>query len=326
MNSKTQKTMKKKSSGRPGFLLALCSIVLLTAGCSKDSSENPAGAESPDARVALQLTGGISAQTRASDGAWDAGDRIGIYMLYAGTADIAEEVENIPYTTADGTSAFTPVSTVIYFPVNGSNVDFRAWYPYSSSAGSFLWMADLTDQSSQESIDLMTAKAPSDTESTVYNKEQPKVALSFQHLLTKLEVNIAAGEGISQDDLAGLTVQITEQVSMVTYEPSTDLIGYMQQLVTIPLLITEDGTFAEAILCPDDLADYYSTDRGRQLTFTLNNEAQETFYYNIDADKSFKTGEKNIYNITINRVSLDVTATVEDWIDGNNGGEDGSAE
>ncbi len=312
--------MKKDSLNSSRILLgaALGATVLFTASCSSDDDVSAVGT---DAQVALQITGGISAQTRASDSSWDAGDQIGIYMYYAGTSDIAEEIENIPYTTSDGTSIFTPVSSTIYFPVDGSNVDFTAWYPYADVE---TWTADLTDQSSQAAIDLLTAEAKSGT--TVYNKNQPTVALSFQHMLTKLEVNISAGEGISTDDLAGTTVQITGQVSTVTYDPGYSIAaGYVQQLATIDLLTTADGTYAEAILCPDDVATAYSTDRGRQLVFTLGSTG-EIFRYDIDGDKSFNTGEKNIYNITINRIGLEVTATIEDWTDGNNGGEEGSAE
>ncbi len=316
MNTKNRNNMKRNTFGKTRLLLgaALCAMAAISAGCGKDGGE-PA----PDAGTAVRITGGIAAQTRASDSSWDAGDQIGIYMYYAGTTDIAEATENVPYTTADGTSAFTPAGLTIYYPVDGSSVDFTAWSPYADVEER---TADLTDQSSQEAIDLMTAEALSGT--TAYSKENPDVALSFRHRLTKIVVNVSAGNGISESDLAGTKVQITQQVSAVTYAPAA-AIAYGQQLATIDLLTSADGTFAEAILCPDDVATAYSTDRGRQLVFTLGSTG-EIFYYSIDADKSFNAGEKNIYNITVNRVSLDVTATIVDWTDGNGGGEDGSAE
>ncbi len=302
----------------------LCALALLPAGCSND---NEPVTDNSDGRVALQLTGGISVHTRAYDGAWDADDQIGIYMFAAGKEVIAEGAENIPYRLKKGeTKVFEPAGTTIYFPVDGSNVDFRAWYPYANT-GDKAWSADLRDQSSQKTLDLMTAEAKSDTGEggTVYNKEQPKVKLLFNHQLTKLVVNIGSGAGISPADLEGLTVEITQQVSTAIYKPASRGLDYKEELVSIPLLTKADGTFAEAILFPDDLATAYGTDRGRQMVFTLE-KTGEKFYYDIDRNKSFNAGEKNIYHITVNRTELEVTAEIEDWAPGNNEGEPGSAE
>lgn len=309
------------------FSSMLCAIALFTTGCSND---NEPFTENPDGRVALQLTGGISALTRASGKTWDAGDKIGIYMYKAGTDKIAEGVENVSYVT-DGTGVFKPVSSgsTIYFPVDGSNVDFYAWYPNAPLNDNGVWQINLENQRSQKDIDLMTAEAKSEDGEgkTTYHKNQPKVNLSFQHRLTKLVVNIKAGDGISDADLEGLTVEITQQVSTAIYDLDFRSIGYAQELVTIPLLITDTdkGPLAEAILFPDNLAKAYSIDRDRQLVFTLS-KTGEKFYYDIDRDKSFNEGEKNIYNITVNRIGLDVTATIEDWTPGNGTGEPGSAE
>ncbi len=314
MKTKTHKNMN--NSARFLLATALCAATLFAAGCSKDTE--PSATTGNDGRVALQLTGGISAQTRAAGSSWDAGDQIGIYMYDAGTNDIAEVAENIPYVTSDGANTFSPVGTIIYFPVDGGNVDFYAWYPYAAVEE---WVANLTDQSSQEAIDLMTAEALSNAETKVYHKDQPKLELTFQHRLSKLEVTIKAGNGIETTDLQGLKVEITNQTNAVTYAPGTRTLGCSQDLATVPLLMMEDGSFGEAILCPNDLA---AATEARQLVFTLSNG--EIFYYDIDGTKSFGSGVKNIYNITINRVSLEVTASIEDWAEGNGGGEEGSAE
>lgn len=325
MNTQTSKIMKDKFN-KPGIWLGLllCALAFLPAGCSND---NELATDNPDGRVALQLTGGISIQTRAYDDTWDAGDHIGIYMYNAGKETIVEGAENIPYRLKKGeTKAFEPAGTTIYFPVDGSNVDFHAWYPCKDVAGGE-WTANLKKQSSQKALDLMTAGVKSNTgkNGKVYNKEQPKVALEFHHRLTKLVVNIDNGVGISPADLKGLTMEITQQVSTAIYEPDYDALGYEEELVTIPLSMNADGTFAEAILFPDDLARAYGTDRGRQLVFTLKNTG-EKFYYYINDNKSFNAGEKNIYHITVNRTGLEVTAEIEDWTEGNGDGNPGSAE
>lgn len=320
--------MKKKNfirAGRlPGMLLgaAFCAVLLLQAGCSNDSET---GAPGNDGRVSLKVSGGINVQTRAHDAQWDKDDQIGIYMYAAGATDIAESAANIPYRKTDEGNGFTPVNTPVYFPVDGSNVDFHAWYPYKDvTAGE--WTADLTDQTSQAALDLMTADAESNTEEggTVYNKLRPKVSFDFEHRLTKLVLNITPGSGVSADDLKGLKVEITKQWKTAIYDPEFDAIGFTEETASITLLTDANGTSAEAILFPDDLTKKPLA-TGRQLVFTLR-ATDEIFYWDIPADKSFNSGDKNIYNITINRTTLDVTATITDWNKGNNGGEPGSAE
>lgn len=315
--------MEKKNFIRTGVWLGmlLCTGVLLPAGCTDDSApDNTNG----DERVALQLTGGIHVQTRAHDKVWDANDPIGIYMFAAGTTTVAEGVENIPYKTENGDGKFTPSGTSIYFPTDGSNVDFRAWYPYENVAEK--WTADLTDQSSQAALDLMTAQAMSNTEpgGTVYNKNQPKVSLNFSHRLTKLELSITGGSGISSDELKGLKVGITKQWKAATYNLDTDGVSFEETSADITLLTTADGQSAEAILFPDNLTKKDLT-TGRQLVFTLK-DTGETFYWNIPDTKSFNAGEKNIYTISINRNGLDVTSEITDWTAGNGKGEEGSAQ
>ncbi|WP_294606180.1 fimbrillin family protein [uncultured Bacteroides sp.] len=303
-------------------LWGMAAALILTAGCTNDNEGTDAPA---DGRVALQVTGGIHVQTRAHDTEWDKNDRIGIYMLKTGaeTETVLEGVENIPYQTEAGDGKFAPFGTVIYFPIDGSNVDFRAWYPYEDVAEK--WTADLTDQSSQAALDLMTAHAKSNTEpgGTTYNKNQPVVKLNFSHRLTKLVLNIIGGNGVGTDELAGLKVEITKQWKTALYDPDIDGIGFDEASATITLLTKADGKFAEAILFPDDLT-HKSLTTGRQLMFTLS--TGEMFYWDIPNEKSFNAGEKNIYNITINRTGLDVTASISDWNQGNGGGEPGSAE
>lgn len=318
--------MKKKnfiSAGRmPGMLLgaALCAVMLLPAGCSNDNEKSM---PDNDGRVALQVTGGIHVQTRAHDTEWNENDQIGIYMFAAGSTTALEGVENIPYKTEKGDGIFASSGTAIYFPIDGSNVDFHAWYPYQDVAE--MWIADLADQRSQAALDLMTADAKSATEpgGTVYNKNQPAVCLNFNHRLTKLVLNITNGNSISADELKDLKVEITKQWQTATYDPDFDGFGFVETSATIALLTKADGKFAEAILFPDNLT-HKDLTVGRQLVFTLT--TGEKFYWDIPDTKSFNAGEKNIYTISINRTGLEVTSKITDWTAGNGEGEPGSAE
>ena len=303
-------------------LMALTATVLL-AGCSDHADT---GAEN-DTRVPLLISGGIDLKTRAHDKTWDAGDAIGIYMVDAGTVKVAESAENRKYVTAEGNEAFKPAERqTIYFPINGNKVDFLAYYPFKSILTDGALPVDVNVQIIQQAIDLMTARIVSTAEKPV-DKEHNNVSLNFTHRLTKLSLTIIAGNGISPEDLKGLKVEITNQRTEGSYDPLCEVFGVASEPIkAVTLRTAADGTTADAILIPTTGTEGINPIvAGRQLVFTLA-ETGEVFRWDIPDNKTFEQGDKNIYDITINRTSFDVTATIEDWNKGNGEGESGSAE
>ena len=289
--------------------ILMAAAILLLAGCSSD--EQTTG-ESGD-RVALQVTSGI--QSRAIGNNWQADDAIGIYMYEAGTTTLSEWTENRKYTTSDGGNAFTATADqTIYFPVDGSKVDFYAYYPHQAEFndnGEAVF--DVSDQTIQPSFDLMTASLSSAAEAPL-DKNHPAVAFRFNHRMTRLELNITAGTGIASAALEGLKVEITNQRTEGLFDPSFDAHGVnLGPVKTVTMLTAADGLTASAILIPCGDASHYNPVRtGRELIFTLA-KTGEVFRWAIPDEKAFNEGDRNIYNITIRRTGLDVTATIKDW-------------
>lgn len=300
-------------------IIGMAALTFALAACNSDENLSAGN----DDRVALQVTSGI--QSRAIGNTWQKDDAIGIYMVNAGTTAIAESAENRKYTTANGSSTFSATpDQVIYLPVDGSNVDFIAYYPQQDLTGGSMTI-DVSDQSDLPKIDLMAAKAKSPADKP-YNKENPLVAFHFYHKLTKLELNIDPGTGLTPADLEGLKVEITNQRTGASYAPLAETLTLTSSETTqnVTLNITTDGTAAEAILLPNS-EEFNPRIAGRELVFTLK-QTGEVFRWAIPEDKDFKAGERNLYNITVNRTGLTVTATIEDWNPGNGEGESGSAE
>lgn len=310
--------MKKFSMLCTAFVAA---SALLT-GCSNE--ENPtAGDAGKDGRVALQINSGI--QTRAAGKEWSVGDAIGIYMVKTGGQEISETASNRKYTAqTDGeNSVFNPYadSDIIYFPVDGSQVDFFLYYPYGNLSDN-TYSIDVSNQTNLPAIDLMTAK--------VIEKEKtvPAITPIFSHLLAKLELNIQAGEGLTDSDLDGLTVVITNQRTAGSYNVLTETMSLAdnQDGVGITMNTVADGTTSQAILLPTTEAGGINPIiAGRQLVFTLA-ATGESFKWAVPDGKQFAAGAKNIYNITMNRTPLGLSATISDWTPGNGSGEGGSAE
>lgn len=322
---------KKMKKGKWNFIrstgvlpgTAICAAALLLWGCEDRNN----GTETPgsDGRVALQVSSGI--ETRATDTAWESGDAIGIYMLKAGTTSISEGAENRRYFTADGGSAFTTTAEqAIYFPSDGSTVDFTAYYPHRTTLTDGVFALDVSNQTDLSAIDLMTAAVVT-TGAASLDKSHPKVAFTFRHRLTKLELKIAAGNGINETDLKGLKVEVTRQCTSGSYDLLSGAFSVNPEPVnTVTMNTTDDGTLAQAILLPTiPVGGINPVITGREFLFTLKTTG-EVFRWSVPDDKLFGQGDRNIYNITINRTGLTVTATIADWNPGNGSGNNGSAE
>ena len=152
------------------FALALLAGAMIS--CSTDDTAS----STPNGKVAVQFTGGINVNTRASGVAWADGDKIGIFMTEANQPlsanAIQEGVDNVCY-QSNGSIAFSPVSggKTVFFPIDG-DVDFYSYYP-QTTVNDYKVALDVTDQGKQEAIDFMYAK----TEGC--NKATPQVFLKF---------------------------------------------------------------------------------------------------------------------------------------------------
>lgn len=271
-----------------------------------------------DNRVALQVTSGI--QSRAYDNQWETGDRIGIYAFTEGTATVADGYANIPYITqtSDADVTFAPVGTTIYLPTNGDVRDIVAYYPHKQLSGD-AYEVDVTDQSSQKDIDLMAAAT------RTADRTDPAVAFSFVHKLSKIEITLQPGKGMTAADLERLTVALTGQQTAGTFDvtqPTSEVTVTKGTATPITLLTNTEGTFAEGIVLPSD--DY----TGMSLEITLA-DGESVFTWPLSSateSSKFEAGKKYLYTINVNKTEISVTATITDWEPGNNGGESGYAE
>ena len=288
---------------------AVALAALLLAACQSEE-ENP----QTDTRVALQVTSGI--QTRAYDATWEANDPIGIFGN-THTETPMEWSNNVQYVTVTGDGTFAPAQdeVPIYLPIDGTAVDFVAYYPYTKTLADGVYTVDVTDQSIQKNIDLMAAGV----ETT--DRVSHSVAFNFEHKLSKIYLTFKAGEDMTTADLAGMTVQLTGQQTKATFDvtqPESEVSVTAGNPVTLNLKTSAEGTSAEGIVLPSD--DF----NAMTLHLVLANNAG---YFNWDLNGSeaekFEAGKKYVYGITVNKTRLSVTSSITDWTPGN--GEDGES-
>ncbi|MFI3297370.1 MAG: fimbrillin family protein [bacterium] len=259
----------------------------------------------------VRITSAIG--TRASGATWDAGDAIGVYMnLYQG--DLGALGENIEYTTASGDGNFTSTSP-LYFPTeDNATVDFLAYYPYVTD-GSFdptAYGVDVSNQDDLTLIDLMTASA------TNVVRSSDAVSLEFYHKLSNIVINITPGSGLSESDLAGLTVTLSGTDTEASYNLTTNEITLGENVADITLNTEDDGLSAEGIVIPQTLS-------GVKLSFATTTYG--TFEASITNTAEFTIGNQYVYNVTVNTGGLTMSnASIISWTGGNNGGEDLNAQ
>lgn len=308
---------------RTKLMTAAVAATILMTGCNKE--ENPTTPQRDNDR-ALNVTGGIQALTRAHDATWEANDAIGIYMFATSTTTISEGAENRKYTTT-GNGNFSPITTpidqTIYFPITGKT-DFMAYYPWQSitkdASNKYLYAVDVSNQTIQKAIDLMAADKVSGKD-----KDNKDVAFEFTHKLAKIALTeIKNGEGLTANDLTGLTVKLTKQYTKATY----DVVGGGEVAVTtteaqsdVTLLVATDSKSAEAIVLPA------TSTADMELVFTLANGNEYRWALsNATQSRTFTAAHKYGYKITISKKGLNVTSTITDWVSGNGAGEEGTAQ
>lgn len=282
----------------------------LLAGAMVSCNTEDTASTTANGKVAVQFTGGISVDTRAAGQAWADGDKIGIFMIEAGktlSADVIKEgVDNVCYQTS-GSSAFSPISggKTIFFPIDG-DVDFYSYYP-QTTVNDYKVALNMTNQTSQEAIDFMYAKK------TGCNKATPQVDLKFNHMLSKLVLNVQPGNGLTQDDLNKLKVTIKDQNTTGTFNLADGTISGEGNPDNIQMKAVQVGKIYEAILLP-------TASTIREIVFDLNNGYDAPFVWKMDSD--LKGG--NMYNYTtvkLTRTGVELSGTIKPWNEVKNNNE-----
>lgn len=279
---------------------------LMMAGCSNEVEEQVMDSR----RVPLQINGDINMlMTRAADDHWDDKDAIGVYMVNGENNSIVGNVSNYRYTVVTGgqNGTFIPAdeNNTAYFPENGTAVNVMAYYPQGNVDNGKLSL-DLSDQSEQPRIDLMSARAEG------ASKSSPTVNLGFKHRLTKLFFKI---EGDVNTD--GINATISNQYTKIQYDILNDklLIADGSEKENIVMKYWSTNRFVEAIVLPND---ENNRAEDRQLTFQLN---ENIFKATIGGDTEFQAGKKYIYKVKFDQtpsggVAVGITGVgITNWND-----------
>lgn len=291
-------------------------IVVLTACNDKITDDNNQG------RVVAFVSGidGYSTRVNANGDGWVAGDSVGIYMLKNGETTIVNGSENAKHlAVSTGQSTAFSTGNTLYYPTDGSAVDFIGYHPYSTKVAGMKYPVDLSNQSQQSALDLMYAESNS-TKGEGYTGEYGSaVDLKFGHILTKLVMNVNATgfEGGIND----MVVTIKGMDRTAEFNLGTGVLSTGSSNGDITPCAAVNNSY-EAILLPlETLTENHTVDfevNGTVYTWKMINNTATGGSSSIT---QFQKGFKYTFNISIagsgvTATSVSVEGSVLPWEDG----------
>ena len=296
-------------------ILLACAVLMLGA-CSKEEN----GGTTTDGRTALRLTSGIEAVTRGDMQNTEiaANETVWAWVSDAGKSGADAALYNAVQLTAQAGGGLAG-TTPMYFPQTGNAVNIRALHGTFAAgaieAGQTAFPACVgfevaADQSAGDDAyvksDLLYA-ASDDVART-----KSAVQLKFYHLLSKLELKIVKSaeitDNVTKVTLDGMAVggTFTPGSDLSTQEARAKMIAADNETATMTLgAVTSDGSSTnDAIVVPQTIG-------GKTMTFTL--ESGGELVYTIPTDKTFESGKKHVYTVTLKGTGLSVESTIEPW-------------
>lgn len=307
--------------------------VLLPCSCQHDEIGS-----SPGKTVSVELFAQIGSlsqpqnrgdviATRVAGNMFEADDLVGIYMLSATGAlpgDIIDSYDNRRYRVAsNGTTPsglkLTPSSPehAMFYPEDGTNVKFIAYYPYlptysgsGESAGkinNYVYPVDVSEQG-LNNVDLLYSN------NGTGNNTGGTTTLTFSHQLSKLIVNLEQVAGMN-DDLTSAYITITGMPAKGTFNLVDAEFTLDATSNNIPIVIgtnTKVGSVVryDAIVIPHTRTAY----AGRKITFSVGGT---DYTWTMPDDIKFEKNKEYKCSFTIRGRELAFNGvTVSDWTDG----------
>ena len=186
--------------------LSYLSLIILIAfsACNKEDDQlhNQQGlAVSFNASVSKEV------QTRVVGANWENGDKIGVFAIKSGSTlqkeTIIENYDNLSFSTS-GNGLFKDDGQSIFYPIDGSAIDFISYYPFNPGLTSYNYQIDIADQ-----VDLLYSNNLKNAD-----KNNTSNNLDFDRVLSNLILTvIPKGNG----SLEGLTVEINGIKTKATF-------------------------------------------------------------------------------------------------------------
>lgn len=274
------------------------SLSLFTLAACVSNDDN---SEWNDGSQAIKFTSSIKGLgTRAIGTEWTAGDQIGIFMKAADGELSAATAPNKLYTTdAQGNLTVSDAANALYYPTDGSSVDFVAYYPYTTSLDGITYKVDVTTQA-----DLLYSNNAEGFDKTASTNPQ----LQFAHMLSQIVFNIEKDATIPS--LTGLKVTFKGMNTKANFALTDGTLNNAGTVADIVNNLAANATTISTIVLPATALS------GVKVTFELNGKSYTADYPQTVLDSGSKyTHKVSLSDSNGQPVITMGAAAITDWIE-----------
>lgn len=242
-----------------------------------------------------------------SDGAWENGDAIGLYVFESESGKVTSAGINVKYNAAvkDGNAVFSPENTAAVIP--DVNSDFVAYYPFSEDVAKIdkeaaVYKIDLSDQTSGfKNHDLIYAK--------LENQSFPALSgdglsMDFSHKLSLVQVNV---RGLGTDETVN-SITVSGLNTTANFDLVEGVIKNEGNIGNIKLQKLSENSFVGVMLPTTTLAG---------MKISIETTGARKFQYSPKDENTiteFVAGNKYVYEITASESSDEDDSEISDEI------------
>jgi len=261
--------------------------------------------EYPAGTIAINLNADIKpSSTYAVNGQWETSDEVGFFMKRTGQpltgfGAVYSNADNVRMSIAGQRLTSSPP---VMYPTSG-NVDFVAYYPYSSISQGYTIPVNIAGQDSVMPVEILyssniTGQAPT---------ESP-VTLNFNYSLAKIELTVAGGvnSGLDAADFSALTVTVEDIYTQATFQLADGTFTNYREKQPVMLHkknVNATSASFEAVVLPtnEELTFLFDLDGAvYRHKMTVNYAADTLYRYNFSLDfPAFSMDSASLLNAVI---------------------------
>lgn len=275
-------------------ILSLVAVATLMLSCSNPSIESEPGQTPTSEKWAINISTII---TRATDTAFETGDKVGIYVVNLPNAlkTSGNHADNIGFSYSDKWTASTP----IYWKDETTKADFYCYYPYASDitnveAYPFAVKADQSSVANYKASDFLWGK----TAGIAPTKDA--VNINVKHAMSNVIIKLIAGNGYTADDMASASVAICGLKTNSTINLATGAITPIGEEEDITPIVEDD--YRRALVVPQTVS---NTDL---IKVTIGDKV-----YTLNQSVEFKSGMQHTCTLTVERTNQGINIGIGGW-------------
>lgn len=288
-------------------LLYVAGLLAMTAACTNDDmDEQMALGEKVPVTLSYQTLEAVANRASASQTLnqdyIESGKSVTVRISNTG----ADSYTNYIYTTGAAGVMNVPAANAPYYPLDGTNIDIKAYYPVSAS-GSHTVQADQSTNDNYTASDLMWA-----TPITDQAKTASAVTLNFTHKMAKMVMNVTPGSAVKQIN----SVTLKQVKRTIGFSISDGTLGALSGSAEDITVITGEATDGAVVHGAAVIPPQTINGNLLQIGVTMSDGTTGTATYTV-ASKAFAANNVYTLNITVNGPEVNTSTAIGAWA--NNG-------